>query len=461
MCHRYGLGVGSCIRPKDPFASDGERNFKLTSPRISMSQNAFTFNTVQSVPPLVYPTLYASPLITLTKHGYTKHYFEGMNRICSKLGGGFDAGLLGEIEDTVPALACDYVQQSKRQHEGANRTFSECLGMGAEVDGKYDLYKVVVRETERDKAEPAFYYHSDHLGSAAYLTNDDGKVTQTLNYLPYGEDWVDVRNDFDPRIGHYTFNGKEKDYESGFHYYGARYYWSELLTGWLSVDPMMDKYPGISPYAYCAWNPIKLIDPDGREIDDYKLNTKTGSLILTKKTRDNFDMIIPDDNNIDAKIVSKGILNGKNIGDDVSKTGFAAADGKQAEGVAVMVYISFSSHRELSAWGYDDNKGKNCLDIAPWNKNTSIRSWSYFTSGEYDKRGTRRFHVHTHPGTEDGKGGFAKPSPTDIDRAKNFISDYYIISRKQGLSQYNSTGKHWEPLENKTPTSLLPYRIHK
>ncbi len=61
----------------------------------------------------------------------------------------------------------------------------------------------------------------------------------------------------------FVFNGKEKDYESGFHYYGARYYWSELLTGWLSVDPMMDKYPSISPYAYCAWNPIKLVDVDG------------------------------------------------------------------------------------------------------------------------------------------------------------------------------------------------------
>ena len=64
---------------------------------------------------------------------------------------------------------------------------------------------------------------------------------------------------------HFTFNWKEKDSESGFHYYGARYYWSELLTGWLSVDPMMDKYPGISPYAYCAWNPVKLVDPDGNE----------------------------------------------------------------------------------------------------------------------------------------------------------------------------------------------------
>ena len=61
------------------------------------------------------------------------------------------------------------------------------------------------------------------------------------------------------------FNGKEKDYESGFHYFGARYYWSELLTGWLSVDPMADKYPSLSPYVYCAWNPVKIIDPDGRD----------------------------------------------------------------------------------------------------------------------------------------------------------------------------------------------------
>ena len=34
------------------------------------------------------------------------------------------------------------------------------------------------------------------------------------------------------------------------------------MTGWLSVDPMADKYPNISPYAYCAWNPVKLVDPD-------------------------------------------------------------------------------------------------------------------------------------------------------------------------------------------------------
>jgi RHS repeat-associated protein len=63
-----------------------------------------------------------------------------------------------------------------------------------------------------------------------------------------------------------SFTGKEKDPETGYGYFGARYMDHELMTMWLSVDPMSDKYPGISPYAYCAWNPVKLIDPDGRDV---------------------------------------------------------------------------------------------------------------------------------------------------------------------------------------------------
>ena len=61
----------------------------------------------------------------------------------------------------------------------------------------------------------------------------------------------------------FTFTGKERDGETGYGYFGARYMDHELTTMWLSVDPMADKYPGISPYAYCAWNPVKLVDPDG------------------------------------------------------------------------------------------------------------------------------------------------------------------------------------------------------
>ena len=82
-----------------------------------------------------------------------------------------------------------------------------------------------------------------------------------------------------------SFTGKERDQETGFGYFGARYMDHELMTMWLSVDPMSDKYPGISPYAYCAWNPVKLVDPDGREVGDYY--TRDGKWVGRDKWNDN------------------------------------------------------------------------------------------------------------------------------------------------------------------------------
>ena len=62
----------------------------------------------------------------------------------------------------------------------------------------------------------------------------------------------------------FTFSAKEKDSETGLSYFGARYYSSDLSI-WLSVDPQASKSPSLSPYAYCADNPVKLIDPNGEE----------------------------------------------------------------------------------------------------------------------------------------------------------------------------------------------------
>ena len=62
----------------------------------------------------------------------------------------------------------------------------------------------------------------------------------------------------------YTFSAKEKDTETGYLYFGARYYSSDLSI-WLSVDPMSDNYPSLSPYTYCADNSIKLVDPNGED----------------------------------------------------------------------------------------------------------------------------------------------------------------------------------------------------
>lgn len=63
----------------------------------------------------------------------------------------------------------------------------------------------------------------------------------------------------------FVFTGKEKDSETGFYYFGGRYYDPAFSGLFISVDPMADKYPSISPYAYCTWNPVKLVDPEGEE----------------------------------------------------------------------------------------------------------------------------------------------------------------------------------------------------
>ena len=105
---------------------------------------------------------------------------------------------------------------------------------------------------------------------------ENGIPVQHLQYLPFGERFVDEHTSYQER---FTFTGKETDCETGFSYFGARYYDPTLLTSWTAVDPMSDKYPNISPYAYCNWNPIRLIDPNGCETDEWNFNLQTGECV--------------------------------------------------------------------------------------------------------------------------------------------------------------------------------------
>ena len=138
-----------------------------------------------------------------------------------------------------------------------------------------------------------FFYHSDHLGSASWITNGSGNPVQHLQYMPYGEPFVNERtSSYNER---FTFTGKERDSETDFSYFGARYYDSDILTGWLSVDPMADKYPSLSPYAYCAWNPVRLVDPDGEEIamndDGWNVNHREKTITKVSDNGGNFAQI--------------------------------------------------------------------------------------------------------------------------------------------------------------------------
>ena len=69
-----------------------------------------------------------------------------------------------------------------------------------------------------------------------------------------------------PAAEKFSFSAKERDTETGLSYFGARYYSSDLSL-WLSVDPMSGKYPSLSPYVYCADNPVRCVDPNGEEVE--------------------------------------------------------------------------------------------------------------------------------------------------------------------------------------------------
>ena len=128
--------------------------------------------------------------------------------------------------------------------------------------GFSDIMEYFATQTQQN--ESPYFYHGDHLGSASWITDASGIPVQHLQYLPFGEPFVNQHTSgYKER---FTFTGKERDEETGFSYFGARYYDSDLSGLFLSVDPMANKYPSISPYAYCAWNPIKIIDPNGDTI---------------------------------------------------------------------------------------------------------------------------------------------------------------------------------------------------
>jgi RHS repeat-associated protein len=92
----------------------------------------------------------------------------------------------------------------------------------------------------------------DHY-STSLITNLDSEVVQHIEYVPFGEVFIEERNN--KCNTPYLFNAKELDEETGLYYYGARYY-DARVSVWLSADPKQEKYPDVSTYAYAFWDII-------------------------------------------------------------------------------------------------------------------------------------------------------------------------------------------------------------
>ncbi|WP_302322937.1 RHS repeat domain-containing protein, partial [Bacteroides congonensis] len=122
------------------------------------------------------------------------------------------------------------------------------------------------------------YFIQDHQGNNRMVADEDGTLEEVNDYYPFGGLMASSVGSVQP----YKYNGKELDRKGGLDWYdyGARMY-DAALGRWHTVDPMAEKYYSLSPYAYCAGNPLKYVDLKGDSISIADLYTrdKQGELI--------------------------------------------------------------------------------------------------------------------------------------------------------------------------------------
>ena len=279
-------------------------------------------------------SLYVSPYLVANQGGrYTKHIYIGSQRVVSKIGDfdsyGSDPRRIQYAGSETDGLSVDYKVKYTQQLQVIKDNYATfAVPYNGEdnndyVDGKgfccndgsleAAQARVMARAMKNNFQEGdsyekmQFYYHPDHLGSSSYITNLDGEVVQHIEYVPFGEVFIEERNNIWNTP--YLFNAKEFDEETGLYYYGARYY-DPHISLWITTDPIKNKYPNISSYCYTANNPVRFIDPDGRIIKLPKGTTSEQIFIvlgnIQKLTDDKVVFSTQKDGSVRIKIASLG-----------------------------------------------------------------------------------------------------------------------------------------------------------
>ena len=237
-------------------------------------------------------SLYVSPYLVANQGGrYTKHIYAGSQRIVSKVGDfasyGSDPRRIEYAGANTDGLSVDYKSKYAAQQQVIkdnykffnvpyngtdNDNYADgegfCCNDGSMEAAVAQARKAQARAVSRSFKDPdnyenlQFFYHPDHLGSSSFITNLDGEVVQHIEYVPFGEVFIEERNNVWNTL--YLFNAKEFDEETGMYYYGARYY-DPRLSLWMSTDPMQEKYSHINTYCYAFNNPLNFVDLHGME----------------------------------------------------------------------------------------------------------------------------------------------------------------------------------------------------
>ena len=222
-------------------------------------------------------TIYPNPYMVFTNGGrYTKHIYIGSERIVSKVA--IDNGYDPRTAQTAAYGNNSYVTKLNNQSAALNDSVEAIYtkfqlpfnGLNNDdiIQGFQPALRSMVSTTSSSTdnyEEYSYYIHSDHLGSSSYITDTGGEVSQHVEYVPFGEVFIEELSSSAKLNTPFLFNGKELDEETGLYYYGARYY-EPRTSLWLSTDPLELKYPNVSTYAYCLNSPISAIDYNGADL---------------------------------------------------------------------------------------------------------------------------------------------------------------------------------------------------
>jgi len=444
-------------------------------------------------------TAYINPYLVVSPEGrYTKHIYIGSQRIVSKLGDlesfGQDPRRVAYAGQNVDGANgnVDYAKKYRDAQDTIKNRYEEVFDMpfnGKMNDDPVNGNNFCCRDNSALRAgnigngnenpeKLHYYYHSDHLGSTSLITNLDGEVVQHVEYTPWGEVFIEERNN--TWNTPFLFNAKELDEETGLYYYHARYY-DPRTSIFYGVDPplidgtyLSGKMNGgvfnsfnLNPYIYCSNNPMNRIDPDG--LNDFGLDENSGILSLIDLTKDESDFIItgkfdetgkftPNDKSNSILKVSKGVLNAENKQQDLSTTGFVTTGGNQEDGIDAMYFISTQTGIELDGKGFNTNDGVPELLVGGWSENSTTHA----KNTKFNQQGTVTFDIHTHIIGKEGnpKLGYGFAGEKDLDRVARYPA-YYILSERNGLTQYypekgrKDCLKHTKyPLKSTVPSSL-------
>ena len=155
-----------------------------------------------------------------------------------------------------------------------------------------------------------YYYTADHLGNIREVINEDGAVEQITNYYPFGTPFAAEAGNTNPDLQNHKYNGKEFDTMHGLNTYdyGARQY-NSLFGRWDRMDPLCEKYYSVSPYAYCANNPVMYVDPDGKEVQIVGPLANMAMQQLQERVGNKVELSLSDNSYLCYNIVGDGRLN--------------------------------------------------------------------------------------------------------------------------------------------------------